>query len=223
MSGPLRLILDIDGTLLDSVAVHERAFDAALAAGGLPTVAQWGGVIEHYTDGWVFSAIYQRVHQCKPEPAQAAAFEAHFYDAFMAETADGLPQAVPGAAAFLSALRPRSDIAAAFATGSFGAVANAKLQCFGEVVRELPLISSTGFSTRESIVASALRCLPGDGPVVLVGDGQWDRRVARQSAAAFVGINFSGVPDSGVENECYFPDFSDTPAVLAALTSFGRA
>lgn len=214
-----RVVLDIDGTLLDSIPAHERAFNAALASCGLPTVMDWAGEIIEYTDGWVLDAVYSTVHGCTPSRDFVAAFEATFHRALLADLDTNPLCAISGAQAFLSALAERPNTAVAFATGSFGAAARIKLAVLGEaVVPDWPLASSTGLVRRSAIVDTAINSLPAGGPIIVVGDGEWDRREARTRQAAFLGINYRGLrlatPATG---ECYLDDFSDLPAVLAAL------
>ena len=218
MSDCLRLILDIDGTLLDSIAAHERAFNAALQAVGLPTVMEWGGEILEYTDGWVLEALYRSVHDRAPTPEEQVDFETVFQRAFRQDLNERALREIPGAGRFLQSLQERTSVSAVFATGSFGAVAREKLMLFGANAGTLSLVSSSGYVRREDIARDALSQLPGDGLAVVVGDGEWDRKIAATCSLGFLGINFSSPRgEEGPARECFLADFADLDSVWSAL------
>ena len=218
MSHTLRLILDIDGTLLDSIPSHERAFNAALQAVGLRTVMEWGGEIIEYTDGWVVEALFRSVHDRAPSAEEQLEFEAAFLRAFRQDLSKHPLREIPGAARFLQSLRDRPSVSAVFATGSFGAVAREKLAVFGADAGDYALASSSGYVRREDIVRDAISQLPGDGFAVVVGDGEWDRKIAATRSLGFLGINFTS-PNGEEEaaRERFRRDFADLESVWSDL------
>jgi beta-phosphoglucomutase-like phosphatase (HAD superfamily) len=122
----LLLILDIDGTLTDTVSIHHAFFLAALSEFDISNIdTNWGGYT-HHTDSWILAEIFKRafdrspsLHEVKTvEDVMAACFEG------LIETTS--IQEIVGAKAFIRAVQASSQIAYAFATGSFRAPAKRK-------------------------------------------------------------------------------------------------
>ncbi|MCP2304141.1 hypothetical protein [Actinokineospora globicatena] len=53
------VVLDVDGTLLHSVAPHQSAFLAALRDLGLTEIDAARGGYTHHTDSWIFREVFR--------------------------------------------------------------------------------------------------------------------------------------------------------------------
>lgn len=77
------LILDIDGTLTDSVTMHQEAFLQALNALDIPRLdTNWGGYLQH-TDTGILAEATARAGLPKKSQQQVSAFEADLTQRFL--------------------------------------------------------------------------------------------------------------------------------------------
>lgn len=186
------VVLDIDGTLTDSIALHQHAFGAAMAALGLPSLnTDWSSYPSHTDIG-----IYQHALQENGRPLDAHAqhvFEADVEHRFMTLLANTPVHEIRGATDFLAAL-DRTDWAVVFATGGIRGVSGKKLDALGVAYDASMLVTSSEYAARDELVAAAIMrakqkyALATPLAVVSVGDGRWDLEVA-----ATLGVDFLGV------------------------------
>jgi phosphoglycolate phosphatase-like HAD superfamily hydrolase len=185
-------IFDIDGTLTDSVAAHQRCFGAAFRAIGMREVDEnWGGY-RHHTDSGIFREAFARAHGREASVED----EARFVSALVREW-EKIPaqvQEIAGAADFVAKLAESGQIRFAFATGSYRHLAQAKLAAVGIACPERLLVTASEFATREEIVSAAIAAVSAGldasqiTSVVSFGDGLWDLHTARQLRLQFVGV-----------------------------------
>lgn len=224
------LVLDIDGTLTDSVALHQRAFLGAMQALALPALDTDWSAYPHHTD----TGILRHALACngRPEPsaAQLAAFERDLARRFHAElraVAAPKPAApiseIRGAVAFVRSLED-SDWAVVLATGGVRAVSGLKLEAAGIPYADAALFTASEEPARDALVARAVawarQTYPDtrEGWVVSMGDGLWDLKVARQLGLRFLGVGTASQAQAlAARGAAVLPDLTGAAAALAAL------
>lgn len=88
-SGRRLAVLDIDGTLTDTIPLHHTAFLAAMESFAFPNLDRnWAGYT-HHTDTAIFEEAWQRAHGINDTLDQRAAFHARLEDEF-ARTSAGV-------------------------------------------------------------------------------------------------------------------------------------
>lgn len=202
------VILDVDGTLLESAAADERLY--------LEAVAEILGEIRIRSDMNEYdpvtdTGILEQIAADNGLPFDAELEEnvrRAFVDRVTGHIAEFGPfAAIPGAPAFLERLH-RSPLAdSAIATGGWGATARLKLESAGFRIENQPIVSSDDATERTEIMRVALDSLAGPyDDVIYLGDGAWDRR-----ATAELGWTFQPVGRrlGGVES---FDDLAGLPA-----------
>ena len=185
------LILDIDGTLVDSVHVHRQVLRLSLESSPLVhRDTQWSNY-RHRTDSGIYAEAYERSFNKPPNVQECLAFEHLFeqqYDAVCASD----HQAVPGAVDLLQWAATSRSWRIVFATGSFRRPALHKLARLGCL--DPKLVSASEFRSRREIVANAMTLgwaglpLAEKGIAVSIGDGVWDAQTARDLGLPFIGV-----------------------------------
>lgn len=185
-------IFDIDGTLTDSVAAHQRCFSAAFRALGMLDVDEnWSGY-RHHTDSGIFREAFARAHGRDAAEADEARFVSALVEEW--ERVPDRVQEIAGATDFMARLAGAGRVRFAFATGSYRALAQAKLAAAGIACPERLLVTASEFGTREEIVGAAIAAASAGGQaaqiasVVSFGDGLWDWHTARNLRLQFVGV-----------------------------------
>lgn len=191
------VILDIDGTLLESAAADETLY--------LESVAEILGDVRIRSDMNEYdpvtdTGILKQIAADNGLPFDVeleASVRRVFVDRVAGHIAEFGPfSAVPGAPAFVELLH-RSPLAdCAIATGGWGATARLKLESAGFRLDKQPIVSSDDATERTDIMRIALDSLAGpyDG-IVYLGDGAWDRRATAELGWAFqpVGGRLGGI------------------------------
>ena len=185
-------IFDIDGTLTDSVAEHQRCFSAAFRGIGMAQVDENWAAYRHHTDCGIFREAFERAHGRKA----AAEDEARFIDALVREWAPAPARLreIAGATDFMARLAGDGQIRFAFATGSYRPLAQSKLAAVGIACPAHLLVTASEFETREQIVGAAIDAALQGGDaaaiasIVSFGDGLWDLHTARNLSLHFVGV-----------------------------------
>ncbi|MEO9329695.1 HAD family hydrolase [Gordonia aurantiaca] len=185
-------VFDIDGTLLDSAAAHDRVAIEVLARHGLDVLAKPWTAYRAYTDSAVTGEVYEDKHGVPADPEFIAELERLYDKEFDVHVAAGAVDEIPGARKLLSELADRVDVHWAFATGSFRALARTKLRLLGVDADEVPLATGTEHDDRAAIVRDAIGQAIGhdvDGwRLVILGDGKWDELTARRLGIPLVGV-----------------------------------
>ena len=183
------LLLDLDGTLVDSNAAHARAFARAAADAGIPLARDRfdrviGKGADHVTPD-VFGPAFDRAHG----DAFRDATGRHFRDIAQAESFG----VFEGASRLVAAARQRG-LRTALATSSSEDDLDALLASAGVDVRDEVDFVTTSSDVEGSkpdpdlvaVVAEHFGVPPA--ACVLVGDTVYDGRAARRGGAAFVGV-----------------------------------
>lgn len=225
------LVLDIDGTLTDTVALHQRAFLGAMQALALPALDTDWGAYPHHTDTGILRHALAMNGRAEPSAGQLMAFEEdlarRFLDELAAAPTPAAPtpaapiQPIPGAADFVHGLVD-SAWAVVFATGGVRAVSGVKLQAAGIPFSDAALFTASEEPARDALVARAIahahRAYPQtrNGVVVSMGDGLWDLKVAQQLGLRFLGVG-STAQALAARGAPVLPDLTGAAAALAAL------
>lgn len=188
------VVFDIDGTLTDSVGVHQEAFLAAMESFGFPALrTDWAGY-RHHSDSGIFAEAWAEAGFAGTAPV--AALEERLSPLFEAAVARRpIPEIreIGGAVQMLAGLA-ETKWAVGFATGSFAGPAVAKLAAVGLDAGAEVMVTASEFASREEIVGAAIarigarHGLDTSVPVVSVGDGLWDLKTARALGVRFLGI-----------------------------------
>jgi phosphoglycolate phosphatase-like HAD superfamily hydrolase len=206
------VIFDIDGTLVDSVAVDAQLYRVAVreVLGEVSLRPRWSEY-EHITDAGILRQI------CHENRVDVAQCEQHVRARFGELIADhlretGSCQATPGAVNLLQELRARLASRIGIATGGWGHTARMKLSRAGYDVSGIPLTSSDDGHERVRIMEQCRALLPATAVTIYIGDGEWDKK-----ASALLGWRFIGV-GSRLRGSCqhWLPDFS-APQLLETL------
>lgn len=185
-------IFDIDGTLTDSVAAHQRCFSAAFRAIGMLEVDENWGSYRHHTDSGIFREAFARAHGRDAGGEDEARFVSALVQEW--EQTPAQVQEIAGATDFMARLAGAGQIRFAFATGSYRALAQSKLAAAGIACPERLLVTASEFGTREEIVSAAIDAASEGchasqmALVVSFGDGLWDLHTAKNLGLQFVGV-----------------------------------
>lgn len=184
------IVFDIDGTLTDSVAQHQRAFERALRTFPFAHLDTNWGRYRHHTDTGIFREAWER--EALFGRPDFDLLERRFAEAYDEVVAGAPVGEIPGASSFVGHIS--DQWIAVFATGSMAHGARRKLSALGLDPGGLTLVTASEFETREELVEHAVRrgCARHgvDAPdrVVSIGDGVWDLKTARALGYEFVGI-----------------------------------
>ncbi len=232
MSGGRRLFLfDIDGTLVTAAGAGRIALGKALTE-----VYGTTGPIETYdfrgkTDPRIVWDLMKGAGL--DEPAVRAKMEACF-DAYVAELTaligDGARvKIMPGIAEVVKALTVRDDAVVGLLTGNIEAGARVKLRPTG--LWPLFRLGAFGSDHMDRRALPGIACeraqrIAGHAfafeQVTIIGDTPLDVDCARACGAVAVAVatGFHPAEDlTACAPDLFFPDFSDVPAALAALTA----
>lgn len=185
------VIFDIDGTLTDSVAQHQRAFESALRTFSFPDLRTDWSNYTHHTDSAIFQQAWEEAQF--DGRAKVADLESRYQLALEHELASSPFTEIAGATLFLQWLKERAWTVV-YATGSLRFGAEKKLAAVGVDAEEVILVTASEFSTREDILRKAIRVgsqhFPEQKPgsIISIGDGLWDLKTARNLALPFIGI-----------------------------------
>lgn len=208
------LLFDIDGTLTDSVSLHQAAFRTALTAFGFVDFDDnWSGY-KHHTDSYIFKTIFETLKASPVSQKDIDTFEGMLADLISDSTSENRVVEIPGARNFLQQMRSLPGYDIVFATGSLLQPAQLKLAQCGITIAEQLLIASNHFFSREELVSQAIRearkyyGVHQYDEVFSFGDGRWDYETAKNLNLKFIGINNPSLVGMGVNN--FYADFSDS-------------
>lgn len=213
-------VFDIDGTLTESVNIHQAAFRGALKLNGIAAFDDNWGNYKHHTDSYIFSAIYEAAHKQAAEDKHVRMFEASLY-ALVAEANTATPiKEIKGAANMVRHLIDNTEYHVVFATGSFHRAALLKLQQSDVYHIDELVIASDEIHSRDELVSTAITKAkeyygtPHFDRIISFGDGYWDYKTACNLGLNFIGLANAKLSDHGVQH--VFPHFEDS-GLLAIL------
>lgn len=184
------VILDIDGTLLDSSDADGDLYLAAVRAvlGNVKVRASWG-LYRHVTDTGILEDIL-RDNVMEVTSTVVGAVR----DCFVASVGQHVAQhgpftEIPNAREFVLSLCASAAHQVAYATGGWLGSASLKLSASGFPLHGVPLASSDDHAERRAIMLHALGQLDGVfDTVTYYGDGQWDEVAAKDLGWQFVPV-----------------------------------
>ncbi len=151
------VILDIDGTLLDSNEVDDALYLAAVRKVlGQAKVRESWGLYRNVTDSGILEEILQD-NVLSGSLALLTAVKNHFVESIRRHIEQAGPfTEIPGAREFVAQLRTSNSHSVAYATGGWSASASIKLESAGFPLQGIPLASSDDHPEREAIMIHAL-------------------------------------------------------------------
>ena len=182
----MRVIFDVDGTLIQSVAIDGELYDQAfLDTFGvrLPTT-DWSQY-ENATDSGIAA---EAIAQLRLPSDGLPRFRRRFVD--LLSIVESISP-VPGARDVMRELGLRG-IAVGIATGGWRDAAIAKLRAAAVEIHGIPLVGSDVSPRRRDIVSGAIELVGGEGDIFYVGDAQWDLAASRDLGIGFVGVDSVG-------------------------------
>ena len=187
------IVFDIDGTLTDSVQVHQSSLETALESFNFPALRTDWGSYRHHSDSAIFSEAWEEAGF--KGKADIKCLELAFATAYDHERRQISLQEVAGVHDFMSWLNA-TTWTRVFATGSLRHGAMDKLSAIGIDGNAEVLVTASELETREDIVFRAVeegcRRNGADIPsrVISIGDGTWDMKTAHNLGYEFIGIDF---------------------------------
>ncbi|BDS13185.1 HAD family hydrolase [Aureispira anguillae] len=185
------VVFDIDGTLTDSVAVHQHCFRVALQQFGVADVTMNFGTFKHHTDSFIAKEIIEHSTTTVFNTSEVAQFETFLMEELL--KAESIPE-IKGAKQIIEFLENETNYAICYATGSLRRPAAYKLECIGIEFQDWQLVASNQLYEREEIVAKAILNaqkqygLSQFDTVISIGDGLWDLKTARNLGLEFIGM-----------------------------------
>lgn len=184
------VIFDIDGTLLESAAVDDRLYRAAVQrvlgrVNFRPRLDDY----EHVSDSGILAEVLAD-NGIPREPDPAPDVLAAFLESLRRHVEMNGPfTEIPGARAFLDGLRSSPANYVALATGGWQASAELKLRSAGFDLAGLMLSASDSERDRTRIMRAALdRPQATFESITYFGDGPWDRAACERLGWRFVAV-----------------------------------
>lgn len=187
------IVFDIDGTLTDSVSIHQIAFREALQAIGVDSFDDRFHSYIHHTDSHIARVICEKSFADVFTVNQRREFEGRLFERICSAPITE----IPGARNFLKHLETESEFGICFATGSLYRPAAYKLDQIGISYDTDLLVASDELEEREKIVERAIdkACsyyrVTGFERIISIGDGLWDLKTAQKLGLEFIGIGAS--------------------------------
>lgn len=184
------IIFDIDGTLIESMAVDTRLYFAAIRSVlGPVRVRDNLRSYEHVTDNGILLQLFED-NGVPFDDAAAAAIQARFVSSLETHIRSSGPfTTIDGAIQFFEKTRHADDTRVAIATGGWRKSALLKLDSAGFDIGGVPLATSDDFPSRVDIMRSALASIGDDiESITYFGDAEWDRRACRTLGWDFVAV-----------------------------------
>jgi phosphoglycolate phosphatase-like HAD superfamily hydrolase len=188
------LIFDIDGTLTDSVKIHQHCFSTAVKKFSIKEHDTNYAMYMHHTDHHIFKTIFENSMIQSLEYSTIDVFEQHFVKELFANL-NGLKIAeISGALNFINYILEKTNYAIVYATGSFDLPARIKLEhCNLPFIDDL-LVSSNIYETREQLLSESITKaqkyfnVNQFTKIIALGDGIWDLKAAQNMNIGFIGI-----------------------------------
>jgi phosphoglycolate phosphatase-like HAD superfamily hydrolase len=184
------IVFDIDGTLTDSVKVHQKAFTEMLLEIGVRQINAEYKSFMHHTDSYISKEIFETDRNEKFSAKKNIEFENGLYKKIKSQEI----LEILGAKKLIEYLDTNSDFGICFATGSLRRPAIHKLESIGVKFDESLLVASDNIYEREEIVkraivnAQAFYNMDRFERTISLGDGLWDLKTAKQLNIEFIGI-----------------------------------
>jgi phosphoglycolate phosphatase-like HAD superfamily hydrolase len=206
-------IFDIDGTLTDSVKIHQSAFVKALNNFGLSDYDTNWSSYKHHTDSYIFKTIFEAQLKKPLIHKDIERFEDLLYELISEAIIQNPLKEIEGAKNFLSALTHNSEFDIVFATGSLLNPAKLKLEQVGISLPDTLLISANQIFSRDELVLKAIETAKNFysnnayEQIISFGDGLWDYETSKNINIDFIGINNEKLQEYNVPS--FYLNYSD--------------
>ena len=183
-------MFDIDGTLTDSVILHQKAFTEMLYEIGVNEINSEFKSFKHHTDSFIAKEIFENDKQNPISENNLIEFENGLTQKISLEKI----QEISGAKELVERLENNTDFGISFATGSLRRPAEFKLNSIGILFDKMQLVASDKIHEREKIVEKAIENakkfygVKKFERIISVGDGLWDLLTAQNLNLEFIGI-----------------------------------
>lgn len=206
-------IFDIDGTLTDSVKIHQSAFVKALNIFGLSDFNTNWSAYKHHTDSYIFKTIFEAQLKKPLMHKDIERFEGLLYEQISEAIIQNPLKEIEGAKNFLSTLTHNSDFDIVFATGSLFNPAKLKLEQVGISLPDTLIISANQIFSRDELVLKAIATAKvfysntTYEQIISFGDGLWDYETSKNINIDFIGINNEKLQEYNVPS--FYLNFTD--------------
>lgn len=182
------VMLDIDGTLLQSYEMDEQCFvDAVRETTGLEISTDWGSY-PFVTDRGILKTFIEQ-QDLKYSLAELESIVKPIFIRNVQQSVKTSPaQEVPGAKKFVSYLLDSDEYVVSIATGGWGETAKIKLNSAGFETEKLAIMSSNDHYSRIKIMELAKSAINqiDNYPVTYFGDAEWDLEACKELAVNVV-------------------------------------
>jgi HAD superfamily hydrolase (TIGR01509 family) len=214
-------LLDLDGTLVDSVYQHVLAWREALDEEGIE-LSVWHIHRKIGMSGGLFTSALARETGISPDADQVERLQRLHAEAFARRLAEVRP--LPGARALLLALGDAA-IPWAIATSGTPDAARLELASLGIDLQRVPIVTRDqvrhGKPDPDLFVAAADRLGVDVEWATVVGDAVWDMLAARRAHALGIGLLSGGYGKEELERAGAYRVFEDPAALLERLDEVG--
>ena len=228
------VLFDIDGTLVDTMGDDSRLFiEAMREVAGIDDSNEAWERFKEVTDPAI---VREMITQKNGRPAREVEI-AEVRKRFLLKWQSGLESGevtitpLPGAREIIEEVRARPGYLPAIASGGWGATALIKLRACKFPLDDLVIATADDGESRALIFRTAMLfaaarvAIPGFSQMVVVGDGVWDARTAKQIGAGFVGIARDAESRLRLSSEgaaATLPDFQSPKAFWKAIDTAAR-
>ncbi|MEZ8798537.1 haloacid dehalogenase [Vibrio cyclitrophicus 1F175] len=178
------VMLDIDGTLLQSYEMDEQCFvDAVRETTGLEISTDWGSY-PFVTDRGILKTFIEQ-QDLKYSLAELESIVKPIFIRNVQQSVKTSPaQEVSGAKKFVSYLLDSDEYIVSIATGGWGETAKIKLDSAGFETEKLAIMSSNDHYSRIKIMELAKSIINqiDNYPVTYFGDAEWDLEACKELA-----------------------------------------
>lgn len=184
------IVFDIDGTLTDTVDIHQNAFRKSLNLIGVEKFNDAFGTYKHHTDSHIAKSIFEFVTTRTFDEAIIESFENYLYE----QIEQNEIKEIPGSKQIINDIETQTDFGVCYATGSLFKPAKLKLESIGVNFESIQLVASNAIEEREGIVEAAIKNaqeyyqVEKFDRILSFGDGLWDLKTANNLSLEFVGI-----------------------------------
>ena len=208
------IVFDIDGTLTDTVEIHQNAFRKSLNLIGVEKFNDAFGTYKHHTDSHIAKSIFEFVTTRTFDTAIIESFENYLYE----QIEQNEIKEIRGSKRLIEEIEANTDFGICYATGSLFKPAKLKLNNIGIDFEPIQLVASNAIEEREGIVEAAIinakehYGVEKFERIISFGDGLWDLKTANNLSLEFVGIgkaNEAILKQNGMKKHFYdFEGFS---------------
>ena len=183
------VILDIDGTLVDSMGVDPKLYFFSIEQVLGPVHLRNLDDYDHVTDSGILGQILEE-NGFSDASALKASIKAVFMKGLNSHIEEmGSFPVIDGALQFVERIRKSADTRVAIATGCWRESALLKLQTSGFNIEGIPMATSDDSPSRVEIMRSALRMAGSNAEeVTYFGDAEWDQRACHDLGWNFVAV-----------------------------------